>query len=92
MIPGFVLAYKSKDDGLIHVFFYPGYDESDRNIFRIDLISKQNLDYKYVKNQDRSLEYTITNIDSDTISFNLIENQSKEIKEYSFKVKDLIEL
>ena len=92
MIPGFVLVYKSKDDELVHIYFYPGYDESDRNIFKIDLISKQNLDYKYVKNQDRSLEYTITNISSDNISFNLIENQTKEIKEYNLKIEDLINL
>ena len=62
MIPGFVSVYKSKNDGLPHIYFYPGYDDYDRNIYRIDLSSKQYLDYKYVKNQDRSIEYIIINV------------------------------
>ena len=34
MIPGFVSVYKSKNDGLPHIYFYPGYDDYDRNIYR----------------------------------------------------------
>lgn len=92
MIPGFVSVYKSKVDGLPHIFFYPGYDDYDRSIYRIDLVSKQYLDYKYVKNQDRSIEYIIVNIKEGNISFITIENQSKTIKEYNFKIDELLEI
>ena len=93
MIPGFVSVYKSKNDGLPHIYFYPGYDDYDRNIYRIDLTSKQYLDYKYVKNQDRSTEYIIVNVSSEEkLSFVTVENQTKKTKEYVFKIEDLIEM
>lgn len=92
MIPGFVSVYKSKADGLPHIFFYPGYDDYDRSIYRIDLVSKQYLDYKYVKNQDRSIEYIIVNIKEGDISFITIENQLKTIKEYNFNIDELLEI
>ena len=44
MIPGFVSVYKSKVDELPHIYFYPGYDDYDRNIYRIDLTTKQHID------------------------------------------------
>ena len=75
-----------------HIYLYPGYDDYDRNIYRIDLSSKQYLDYKYVKNQDRSIEYIIINVTSGDMSFVTIENQTKKTKEYSFKIEDLIEI
>ena len=92
MLPGFVSVYKNKNDGLPHIYFYPGYDDYDRNIYRIDLTSKQYLDYKYVKNQDRSIEYIIVNVTSGDMSFVTIENQTKKTKEYAFKIEDLIEI
>ena len=93
MIPGFVSVYKSKNDGLPHIYFYPGYDDYERNIYRIDLTSKQYLDYKYVKNQDRSTEYIIVNVSSEEkLSFVTVENQTKKTKEYVFKIEDLIEI
>ena len=79
MIPGFVSVYKSKNDGLPHIYFYPGYDDYDRNIYRIDLTSKQYLDY------------IIVNVTSGDMSFVTIENQTKKTKEYTFKIEDLIE-
>ena len=93
MIPGFVSVYKSKNDGLPHIYFYQGYDDYDRNIYRIDLTSKQYLDYKYVKNQDRSTEYIIVNVSpEEKLSFVTVENQTKKTKEYVFKIEDLIEI
>ena len=92
MIPGFVSVYKNKNDGLPHIYFYPGYDDYDRNIYRIDLASKQYLNYKYVKNQDRSIEYTIVNATEGDISFLTIENQTKKTKEYTFNIGDLVEI
>lgn len=92
MIPGFVSVYKSKIDWLPHIYFYPGYDDYDRNIYRIDLNSKQYLDYKYIKNQDRSIEYIIINATSDKMSFMTIENQTKKTKEYTFAIDELVVL
>ena len=92
MIPGFVSVYKSKVDKLPHIYFYPGYDDYDRNIYRIDLTTKQHIDYKYIKNQDRSVEYIIINITSGNISFIVIENQTNKSKEYTFKIEDLVEI
>lgn len=92
MIPGFVSVYKNKNDGLPHIYFYPGYDDYDRNIYRIDLASKQYLDYKYVKNQDRSIDYTIVNVTEGDIYFLTIENQTKKTKEYIFNIGDLVEI
>ena len=47
MIPGFVSVYKSKVDKLPHIYFYPGYDDYDRNIYRIDGTAVIKNDIKY---------------------------------------------
>lgn len=89
MIPSFVSLFKD-NESLVHIYFYPGFDDYDRMISRIDLTSKQNLDYKYVKNSDRSIEYIIVNSpDSDYIEFQTINNMNKQITQCKFSLENI---
>lgn len=75
MIPSFVTAYKHDDQ--IRVYFYPGLDDMNRAISKIEFVQlTDDFNYKYVKNVDKSIEYVITT-SADKIVIDVIDIISK---------------
>lgn len=56
MFPGFVSLYRKDDKS--HLFFFPGLDETGKSIYMSLDMSNINSDYKFVKNPDKSIDYT----------------------------------
>lgn len=67
-IPGYVTVYKDSTDGFIHLYFYPGYDNG-KQIIRLDL---KNYDWKFVVNQDKSIDYKFTDTNISEIEYSII--------------------
>jgi hypothetical protein len=56
MFPGFVTLYKDKDQ-VVHLYFYPGVDDKGNPIYKDLDISKTNLSYTRIDNEDNSKEF-----------------------------------
>lgn len=56
MFPGFVSLYKD-DDNFIHLYFFPGIGDDNKIIYRSLDLSNVNYEYKYVKHDDKSVDY-----------------------------------
>lgn len=56
MFPGFVSLYKRDDKS--HLFFFPGLDDNGKPIYMSLDMSNINADYSFVKNSDKSIDYT----------------------------------
>lgn len=85
MIDGFVTAYKD-NSGLVRIYFYPGYDDHGRIIYKIDIML---IDYKFVKYEDKAVEYILLNPDVSEIKYALTNNKTKERTEYIIKTNKL---
>lgn len=70
MLDSFIHTYKN-DLGLSVLYFYPGYDELNRLIYKLDF-EDTTLDYKFTKGPDKSIEYTFLNKDIKSLVCNLI--------------------
>ena len=55
MIPGFAIAYRNKSNKIV-LYFYPGYDDSDKKIYADIDTSKINESYKMTSNIDGSIK------------------------------------
>ena len=69
MIPGFVIAYRNNSNKIV-LYFYPGYDDSDKKIYAdIDT-------YKITSNIDGSIKYVFDNTNITSITCKLIRNDT----------------
>lgn len=82
MIDGFVTTYKD-DNGLVRIYFYPGYDDRGRQILKIDVLQT---DYKFVRYDDKAVEYILLNPNIKEVNYVLTSNINKERKEYTVKL------
>lgn len=82
MIEGFATVYKD-NSGLVRIYFYPGCDDYGRQIMKIDIMQT---DYKFVRYQDKAVEYILLNPDIRNVSYALTNNFTKERKEYSISI------
>ena len=85
MFPGFVHAYKDSDS-IVHLFFYPGIDDTDDAIYR-DL-DMTNCDSEYTMNKydDNSVEYIFAKKNIKKVSCNLIETKTRNVVKEIIKV------
>lgn len=79
-IPGFVTVYKDNDDGFVHLYFYPGYDEG-KQIIRLEL---KNYDWYFSKNTDKSIDYRFQDKDITEIEYTIINITTNLRKSYKW--------
>ena len=60
MIPGFVTAYRDKEN-YVHLYFYPGLDDNDSHIYKDIDLSSINESYDLKRNIDNSVHYKFLN-------------------------------
>ena len=75
MIPGFAIAYRNKSNKIV-LYFYPGYDDSDKKIYADIDPSKINESYKMTSNIDGSIKYIFDNTNITSITCKLIRNDT----------------
>jgi len=76
MFPGYVTMFRD-DEGLIHLYFYPGIDESNNLYYRDLDLSNCQVKYTETINEDASKEYVFENKNIIKIVCRLIDNQGK---------------
>jgi hypothetical protein len=59
MFPGFVSIYRD-DEGFVHLYFFPGIDKYNKQIYRSLDLSNIEFDYKYTKHTDNAIDYKFT--------------------------------
>lgn len=76
MFPGFVSSYKDTD-GYMVLFFFPGIDEDESNIYKHLDLSKCNVRYTEKKNDDGSIEYTLKSRNIAKVTCKLLDKHGK---------------
>ena len=61
MFPGFVSLYKRDDKS--HLFFFPGIDDQGKPIYMSLDMTNIDSDYTFIKNSDKSIDYTFNTED-----------------------------
>lgn len=74
MFPGYVTMFRD-DEGLIHLYFYPGLDESNNLYYRDLDLSNCQVKYNEIINEDASKEYVFENKNIIKIVCRLIDNK-----------------
>lgn len=85
MFPGFVNAYKDKND-IVHLFFYPGLDDDMLPIYRTLDLTGSNCKFELKKYNDNSIEYIFDNKNIRLIHCNLIESKTNKCHVESLKI------
>jgi hypothetical protein len=74
MFPGYVTIFRDKDK-FIHLYFYPGIDESNNFYYRDLDLSNCKVKYNETVNEDSSKEYVFENKNIIKIVCKLIDNK-----------------
>lgn len=83
-IPGYVTVYKNIEDGFVHLYFYPGYDDG-KQIIRLKLSDKLNdYDWNFTKNPDKSIDYKFQDKNIKEIEYSIINIASNLRKSYKW--------
>ena len=80
MIPGFITAYKDKEQW-VHLYFYPGVSEQGRPIYMDVDISDVMIRYSIQKHIDNSVDYKFYNKSIVKIYCKLITSDYNVVKE-----------
>lgn len=83
-IEGFVTNYKS-DDGRMHIYFYPGRDDSGHVLCKLAFLTKD-IDYLYTRQLDSAIDYIINNA-PDKIQYRMTDIQSGKYENYEVSFK-----
>lgn len=83
-IEGFVTNYKA-DDGRMHVYFFPGRDDSGHVLCKLYFLTK-GIDYLYTRQSDGAIDYIINDAPS-KISFKMSNIQSDKTETYNIDFK-----
>lgn len=84
MIPGFVIAYRNKNNKIV-LYFYPGYTDQFEKIYADIDMSKIDEHYTVNRNIDGSVKYTFSNEQIRYIACKLIENDTNNEHIENFK-------
>ncbi len=85
-IEGFVTTYKA-DDGRMHVYFFPGRDDSGHVLCKMFFLTK-NIDYLYTRQSDGAIDYIINDAPA-TITFRMTNIQTGEYETYNVEFSKL---
>lgn len=78
MISGFVSIYKDIE-GYVHLYFYPGYTDTNEHIYNDIDLSKTNQEYDVIKYKDKSTDFRFSNKKIVKINCRLVKKRDSEV-------------
>lgn len=85
MIPGFIVPYRDKLNN-VHLYFYPGYDDSGDRIYRNIVWQSERYRPKMINLEDGSIDYDFMSSNITSISCKLVSYKGGDNIQQKFSI------